>query len=56
MANIRINELPEELSPNSSEYVAIDGATTRKSTIKKIVDAGSPIASQAEAESGTNAE
>lgn len=56
MADIRINQLPEESVPNPLEYVAIDGETTRKSTIKKIVDAGSPIASQAEAEAGTNAE
>ena len=55
MADIRINALPEEASPAASENVAIDGASTRRSTIQKLVDAGAPIASQAEAEAGVDA-
>jgi len=54
MAEIRINALPVENSPVASEVVAIDGATTRQTTIQKLVDAGAPVASQAEAEAGTN--
>lgn len=55
MADIRINQLPEEDAPVATENVAIDGANTRRTTIQKLVDAGAPIASQAEAEAGTNA-
>jgi hypothetical protein len=51
---IRINALPEEANPVASEKVAIDGATTRSTTIEKLVDAGAPLASQAEAEAGVN--
>lgn len=54
MAIIRINELPLENSPTPSEFLAIDGATTRKSTIQTVVDSGSPIASQALAEAGSD--
>lgn len=52
---VRINELPSEASPTSTEVLAIDGATTRKATIAAIVAAGRPFASQSEAETGTNA-
>lgn len=55
MADIRINQLPEEVSPVASENVAIDSASTRRVTIQRLVDAGAPVASQAEAEAGTNA-
>lgn len=54
MADIRINDLPEEPTPAASAAVAIDGATTRKTTIENLVAAGRPLASQAEAEAGTN--
>lgn len=54
MADIRINDLPNEANPTSSEFVAIDGVSTRKSTIQKVVDAGAPVASQSQAESGTD--
>jgi hypothetical protein len=50
----RINALPVEASPVASEVVPIDGATTRQTTIQKLVDAGAPVASQAEAEAGVN--
>lgn len=52
MADIRINDLPLEASPTSSEFLAIDGASTRKSTIQKVIDAGAPVANQAEAQAG----
>lgn len=58
MADIRINVLPEATggtAPSGSDNVAIDGATTRRTTISELVNTGSPIASQAEAEAGTNA-
>lgn len=55
MALERIIELPEEAAPVASEVLAIDGATTRKATIQDVVDAGAPIASEAEARAGANA-
>jgi hypothetical protein len=54
MADIRINALPVENSPVAGEAVAIDGGSTRQTTIQKLVDAGAPVASQAEAEAGVN--
>lgn len=54
MADIRINDLPLEANPTPSEYLAIDGASTRKATIQNVVNSGAPVASQAEAEAGTN--
>lgn len=55
MADIRINELPTEASPAASDFVAIDGVSTRKTSIQDLSNAGIPVASQAEAEAGTNA-
>src|SRR6478736_3585132 len=52
IADIRINDLPNEASPTASEVVAIDGVSTRKSTIQSVVNAGAPVASQAKAEAG----
>jgi hypothetical protein len=54
MANIRINSLPADASPNAGDVVPIDGTTTRKATLTNIVNAGRPFASQAEAEAGTS--
>ena len=54
MANIRINQLPLDATPVSTDYVAIDGASTQKTTIEDLVLVGRPAASQAEAETGTN--
>lgn len=56
MANIRIQSLPAEANPSAADVVPIDGATTRKATIASIVAAARPLASQAEAEAGTNAD
>lgn len=54
MADIRINALPNEPTPNGTDVLPIDGATTRKTTITAAVLAGRPTASQAEAEAGTD--
>lgn len=54
MANIRINALPSEPTPSQSDVIPLDQATTRKGTVKAIVEAGRPAASQAEAEAGTD--
>lgn len=54
MADIRINDLPLEANPNSSDFLAIDGAATKKATIQKVVDSGAPVSSESEAQAGTN--
>ena len=54
MATIRINALPADLAPVSTDVVALDNGSTRKATIQQIVDIGAPVASQSEAEAGTN--
>lgn len=58
MADVRINQLPDEASPVASDVLAIDsstiGGSTRKTTIEAAVLIGRPAASQAEAEAGTN--
>lgn len=58
MADKRINQLPiatGATAPVPSDALAIDGATTRQTTIQVIGDTAVPVASQAEAEAGTNA-
>lgn len=55
--DIRIKDLPLATggtAPVPSDNVPIDGATTRKTTIQAMVDVGAPVASQAEAEAGTD--
>lgn len=52
----RIKDLPINPSPNPNQFVPTDLSSTQKLTIKQLVDTGAPIASQAEAETGTNAE
>jgi len=54
LADIRINQLPTAASPVATLNVAVDGAATEKVTIQTLVDTGRPLASQAEAEAGTN--
>jgi hypothetical protein len=54
MADIRISALPNEPSPNGGDFVAIDLASTRKTTVTLLTEAGRPTASQAEAEAGTD--
>lgn len=58
MADIRINDLPTATgptAPNGTDNIAIDGLTTRKTTISALGDISVPVASQAEAEAGVNA-
>lgn len=58
MADIRINQLPASTggsAPVATDNIAIDGASTRKATIQQVVDTGAPIATQSEAQTGTNA-
>jgi hypothetical protein len=57
MPDIRINQLPAATGPTAPttvDNIAIDGATVRRATVQQIVDVGIPVASQAEAEAGTN--
>lgn len=54
MADIRISALPNEPAPSGSDFVAIDLATARKTTVTLLTEAGRPAASQAEAEAGTD--
>lgn len=54
MVDIRIKDLPVEPSPIKTDFAAIDGVSTRKASIQKIVDAGAPVASQAKAEAGVD--
>lgn len=51
---IRINALPLEATPVASEKLAIDGSSTRSATIQSVVDAVSPVASEAEARAGVD--
>lgn len=51
---IRINALPEATNPAASSFLAVDGATTEKATLQKVVDAGAPVASEAEARAGSD--
>lgn len=54
MAIIRINDLPEDTSPSPNDYIPVDGASTRRSKIADAVNSGAPVASQEEAQAGTN--
>lgn len=51
----RIKDLPNNTTPSASQYVATDLAATQKVTIQQLVDTGVPVASQAEAEAGSDA-
>ena len=53
MADIRITQLPNG-TPTQSKLLPMDLTATEKATIKDIVYAGRPAASQAEAEAGTD--
>lgn len=54
MADIRIRALPDASPAVPTDFVAIDNGTTRKVAISDLVDVGRPLASQAEAEAGTD--
>lgn len=58
MADIRVKDLPlatGPTAPTGTDFLAIDGLTTRKTPISALGDVAVPIASQAEAEAGVNA-
>ena len=54
--NVPIRDIPgAEGTPNASSLVAMDnGISMQKTTVKKVVDAGAPVASQAEAQEGAD--
>lgn len=54
MTDIRIRDLPAASPAVASDFLAIDNGSTRKVSITDAVNAGRPLASQAEAETGTN--
>lgn len=54
MADIRINDLPLEGTPSANDFLAVDGASTRKTTVQNAVNSAAPVASQAQAEAGTD--
>lgn len=54
MADIRINDLSPDPNPSPSDNLAVDGPSTRRSTVQQVVNSGAPVASQSEAESGVN--
>lgn len=54
MANIRPKDLPSDPNPSAADVTVIDGTTTRQATLTAIVNAGRPLANQAEAEAGTD--
>lgn len=54
MVDTRIKDLPLNGSPNANQFVPTDLSATEKMTIQTLVDTGAPVASQAEAEAGTN--
>lgn len=55
MADIRIKDLPLG-TPAATKLLPMDFSTTERASIRDIVFAGRPAASQAEAEAGTNSE
>lgn len=55
MANIRINDLPNDAAPSATDVTMIDGLSTRKTSLTALVNAGRPQATQAEAIAGTDA-
>lgn len=57
MADLRISQLPladGPTAPSPTDVAAIDGLTTRKAPLAALADAIRPLASQSEAEEGTN--
>jgi hypothetical protein len=56
MADLRlkINELPEELNPAPIDNIAIDGPSTRRTTLQRAADAVRPYSTEAMAREGLN--
>lgn len=55
MADIRINQLPPGGGPVATDFLPLDNGTTRRATVKDVVEIGRPAASQVEAETAVNA-
>jgi hypothetical protein len=51
---LRINELPEELTPAPIDNIAIDGPSTRRTTLQLAADAVRPYSTEAMAREGLN--
>lgn len=51
---LRINELPEELNPAPIDNIAIDGPSTRRTTLQLAADAVRPYSTEAMAREGLN--
>ncbi|CAB4327683.1 hypothetical protein [Brucella sp. 191011898] len=51
---LRINELPEELNPAPIDNIAIDGPSTRRTTLQRAADAVRPYSNEAMAREGLN--
>ncbi|QTO00542.1 hypothetical protein J8E27_12555 [Brucella sp. 458] len=51
---LRINELPEELNPALIDNIAIDGPSTRRTTLQRAADAVRPYSTEAMAREGLN--
>ena len=51
---VRINDLPADASPSPDDNVAIDRASTRRTTVKQLVAAALPIAIEPQAREGLN--
>lgn len=49
---LRINELPEELNPAPIDNIAIDGPSTRRTTLQRVADAVRPYSTEAQAREG----
>lgn len=55
MADVRIRALPTASPAVATDWLVVDNGTTRKVSIADAVNVGRPLASQAEAEGGTEA-
>ncbi|MBX8825238.1 hypothetical protein [Ochrobactrum sp. SFR4] len=51
---VRINDLPADASPSPDDNVAIDRASTRRTTVRQLVAAALPIATEPQARQGLN--
>ncbi len=51
---LRINDLPEELTPAPIDSIAIDGPSTRRTTLQRAADAVRPYSTEAMAREGLN--
>ena len=54
MANIPIRDIPLSGTPDASSYIVFDNGQMRKGTVGSMADSIRPLASQAEAQAGSN--